>query len=70
MDDPDCPVYWRHRAANTRYGANGVLDDEARALLREIAEHYERIAEIVQERGPLTKRGRLLRSRAEASAGN
>lgn len=70
LDDPDGAAYWRHKAANTRYAASGVLDADARRILLEIAERYESIAGIVDDRGPLTRRGRSLRApTADAPAG-
>jgi len=56
-DDPNCADYWHHKAANTRYCAHGVIQLEAMKLLREIADRYDAIADVV-EREPITKQGK------------
>jgi hypothetical protein len=58
-DDPNVPDYWKHKAANTRYALHGVIEPEARVLLDEIADRYERIARIVAVRGRLTRRRKV-----------
>jgi hypothetical protein len=59
-DDVNTPDYWRHLAANVRYGERGVIDDEVKRLLLAIAERYEAIGDIVEKRGPLTKSRRRI----------
>lgn len=64
-DDPNHADYWRHKGANTRYAARGVVDQGVRALLLEIADRYEAIGDAVAERGPITK---VRRNREKARA--
>jgi hypothetical protein len=44
------PEHWMGRATNARQMAEWVSDPEAKRLLLEIAERYERIAEIAAQR--------------------
>ena len=47
---PPQPIHWRTRALKARMVADWISDPEVKALLLEIAERYERIAEIAETR--------------------
>jgi hypothetical protein len=44
------PAHWRRRAAEARSIADRLDDPAAKKSMREIAEEYERIAAIAQQR--------------------
>lgn len=50
VTDVNTRYYWRHLAANVRFGIRGVADQEAKQLLQEIADRYDTIGNIVEER--------------------
>ena len=47
----DDPGYWRIRAENTRRLATGMKPGEAKTILLDIAERYERLARLAEEQG-------------------
>jgi hypothetical protein len=46
----DNPEHWRARAEETRAIAEKLLDPEARRMMREIADRYEKLAERAERR--------------------
>ena len=57
MDETRKPGYWRDRADEARAIAETFRDPEARRLMLEIAERYERMVARIQTRPPPTKDG-------------
>jgi C4-dicarboxylate-specific signal transduction histidine kinase len=41
-------AYWRQRAEQARTKAEQMVDDEARGLLKEIADRYEKLPKITE----------------------
>jgi hypothetical protein len=48
--------YWRDRAKETRAIVAETRDLQARSILAEIADSYDRIAELVEARAPAAKK--------------
>ena len=46
----DHPQFWRWRAEEVRTIADDVKADETKAIMNRIAEDYERIAKLVEQR--------------------
>jgi hypothetical protein len=46
----DDPGYWRQRAQESRAEAERLVDPEAKRTMHEIAEAYERLAELAERR--------------------
>ena len=44
------PGYWRFRAQNARKQATEIKRDEAKAIIIKIAEEYEHLARLTEER--------------------
>ena len=49
-NEVDDPEFWRFRAEKIRSIANDMKVVEAKAIMTRIAEDYERIAELVEQR--------------------
>jgi len=49
-NEVDDPEFWRFRAEKIRSIANDVKVVEAKAIMTRIAAHYERIADLVEQR--------------------
>jgi hypothetical protein len=47
----DDPGYWRIRAENTRKLATGMKPSDAKTILLNIAEQYEHLARLAEQRG-------------------
>jgi hypothetical protein len=43
------PEHWRFRAEQTRTVANQMTHEEARAIMRRIANDYDRLAKVAEE---------------------
>ena len=48
-DKPD-PKYWRERAKKTRADADRATDPRAKRMLIGVADSYERLAEMIEQR--------------------
>ena len=51
------PEHWRFRAEQTRTVADQITHEEARAIMRRIANDYDRLAKLAEEQLAVQERG-------------
>jgi hypothetical protein len=54
--DPD---HWRFRAEEARTVADQMTHEEARTIMRRIANDYDRLAKLAEAQPPIRKEGRM-----------
>jgi hypothetical protein len=53
------PEHWRFRAEETRTVADQMTHEDARTIMRQIANDYDRLAKLAEEQLAIEERGKI-----------